>query len=181
MFERFTQPARECLVSAQRDAEGLGHHYVGTEHLLLGLVEGDTEAARVLASFGVTHDGLLAAVRRVVGEGDLTDADALASIGIDLDEVRRRVEAAFGRGALEQTRAGRRFCADRSFTPRAKKALELAAKKARRLGHDWLGPEHLLLGVLAVDGGLAIQLVEDAGVSVERVRDTIISKLDRAA
>jgi ATP-dependent Clp protease ATP-binding subunit ClpA len=181
MFERFTDEAREALVRAQQEADVLQHNYIGTEHVLLGLANGQSEAAQTLASAGLEHEELVAGVKEIIGEGVPGDADALASIGIDLEEVRRRVEAAFGRGALERTRAGRRFCAGRPFTPRSKKALELAAKEARRLGHGWLGPEHLLLGLLAVDEGVAVRLIVAAGVEPARVRESVLARLGRAA
>ena len=181
MFERFTQEGRDCLVRAQEEADALRHHYVGTEHILLGLARSEAGAAAVLASYGIGHDTILDGVKSFVGEGGLADADALATIGIDLEEVRRRVEEAFGSGALERTRAGRRFCRDRAFTPRAKKALELAMKEARRLGHGWLGPEHLLLGVLGVEKGVAVELLRAAGVEIDRLREAVLARLDRAA
>jgi ATP-dependent Clp protease ATP-binding subunit ClpA len=181
MFERFNEQARQAVVHAQQEADALRHNYVGTEHLLLGLLDGESGAAHVLTSFGLAHDELVAGVKALIGEGRPADVDALASIGIDLDEVRRRVEAAFGRGALERTRAGRRLCGSRSFTPRSKKVLELAAKEARSLGHGWLGPEHLLLGLLAVEQGVATQLLVDAGVEPGRVREAVLARLGLAA
>jgi ATP-dependent Clp protease ATP-binding subunit ClpA len=178
MFERFTDEARQAIVRAQEEAAALGHDYVGTEHLLLGLAAGE---GALLASFGATHEALVAQTLREIGPGRPADAAALASIGIDLAEVRRRVEEAFGPGALERTRAGRALCPERRFTPRAKKALELAMKEARRLGHGYIGPEHLLLGVLALREGVAVKLLEDLGASRERIRGAVLDRLGRAA
>jgi ATP-dependent Clp protease ATP-binding subunit ClpA len=178
MFERFSDEARQAIVRAQQEAAELGHDYIGTEHLLLGLAaDGNT----LLSSFGVTHEALVGEVLREIGPGRPADAAALASIGIDLAEVRRRVEEAFGPGALERTRAGRVFCSERRFTPRSKKALELAMKDARRLGHGYLGPEHLLLGVLAVREGVAVKLLEALGASPDRIREAVLDRLGRAA
>jgi ATP-dependent Clp protease ATP-binding subunit ClpA len=177
MFERFRDDARQAVVRAQEEADALGHNYIGTEHLLLGLAEEDS----ILVSFGLTREALVRQTLAEIGPGRPPDAAALASIGIDLDEVRRRVEDAFGPGALERTRAGRAFCAERPFTPRSKKALELATKEARRLGHGHVGAEHLLLGVLALREGLAVKLLEDLGASPDRIRDAVLDRLGRAA
>jgi ATP-dependent Clp protease ATP-binding subunit ClpA len=173
MFERFGETAREAIVRAQDEAGALGHNYIGTEHLLLGLAEKDS----ILSTFGLTREALVRQTLSEIGPGRPADAAALASIGIDLDEVRRRIEDAFGPGALERTRAGRAFCAERPLTPRSKKALELAVKEARRLGHGYVRPEHLLLGVLALREGLAVKLVEDLGASPERIREAVLDRL----
>jgi ATP-dependent Clp protease ATP-binding subunit ClpA len=178
MFERFGDEARRALVRGQEEAAAMGHDYIGTEHLLLGLAAGDDP---VLSAFGVTREALAAEVLAEIGPGRPPDAAALASIGIDLDQVRRRVEETFGPGALERTRAGRAFCSERRFTPRSKKALELAVKEARRLGHGGIGPEHLLLGVLAVEGGLAVELLGNLRVSPDRIREAVLDRLGRAA
>jgi ATP-dependent Clp protease ATP-binding subunit ClpA len=179
MFERFTDGARDAVVRAQEEAAALGHNYIGTEHLLLGLT---ARGESILPSFGVTHEALVAQTLHVIGRGRPADAaSALASIGIDLEEVRRRVEDAFGPGALERTRAGRGFCPERPFTPRSKKALELATKEARRLGHGYVGSDHLLLGVLAVRQGVAVELLQRLGANPERVRAAVLDRLGRAA
>ncbi len=139
MLGRLTAGARAAVALAEEEAVALGHDYIGTEHLLLGLAgTEDGVAGRVLASFGVTRDGLVGSVAGEVGRGCQArprrlDSDALASIGIDLDEVRRRVEDAFGPGALERTRAGARaLSASRPLVPRAQRALHMASKEARR-------------------------------------------------
>jgi ATP-dependent Clp protease ATP-binding subunit ClpA len=178
MFERFTDDAKQAVTRAQEEAADLNHNYIGTEHLLLGLAAGEDS---ILAGFGVTREALVRQTLRIIGPGRPADAAALASIGIDLEEVRRRVEEAFGPGALERTRAGRAFCAERPFTPRTKKALELAAKEARRLGDGYVGSEHLLLGLLAVGEGLAVEFLELLGASPERIRAAVLDRLGRAA
>src|SRR6476659_632605 len=154
MFERFTDRARDSVVAAQHGARELGHNYIGTEHLLLGIARvEDAFGAKVLRRLGLEPDAVRSAIVRIIGEGPVglgdPEAAALRSIGIDLDEVRRRVEEAFGPGALERTvrprrgrsRGGRR-CLDPNpnarwplpFTPRAKKVLELALREATALG-----------------------------------------------
>jgi ATP-dependent Clp protease ATP-binding subunit ClpA len=178
MFERFSDEARHVVVRAQEAAGQLRHDYVGTEHLLLGLAAG---ADPTLSSFGVTSEALVGQVLREIGPGRPGNAAALASIGIDLAEVRRRVEEAFGPGALERTRAGGGFCRERRLTPRSKKTLELAAREALRLGDGHVGAEHLLLGVLSVREGVAVKLLENLGVSPERMRGAVLDRLGRAA
>src|SRR4051794_25966678 len=104
MFERFTEPARRVVVRAQDKARGFGHPWLGTEHLLLGvLAEPRAPGVNVLTDHGVTVTTGRAALRQLVGSGGLggSDAEALGTLGIDLDEVRRRVEASFGPGALD--------------------------------------------------------------------------------
>jgi ATP-dependent Clp protease ATP-binding subunit ClpA len=108
VFERFTRAARDAVSAAQAEARSLGHHYIGTEHLLLGiLVEEDDAGGRILRRMGVRREAVRRGIVEIVGSGPLVrpDSDALRAIGIDLDEVRRRVEDAFGQGALERTRA----------------------------------------------------------------------------
>ena len=117
------------------------------------------------------------------------DANALRAIGIDLDEVRRRVEEAFGPGALERrARARRRRWRSRkcegvpahiSFTPRAKKVLELAAREARHLGQDYLGTEHMLLGLVREREGVAAQLLRLHGLTNQRIRAAVIEEIAR--
>jgi ATP-dependent Clp protease ATP-binding subunit ClpA len=175
MFDRFTNGARQVVVLAQHEARALGHDWIGTEHLLLGLAaESDGLAARVLDRAGVRLEDLRRAVTDRVGPGRAADAEALATIGIDLDAVRRAVEATFGEGALGRTRAG---CIP--FTPRAKRSLELALREALSLGHDAIGTEHLLLG-LACGPGVARELLEERGLDYKRLRDLIVEALAAA-
>jgi hypothetical protein len=157
VFERFTDGAREAVVLAQDEARLLRHNYIGTEHLLLGILrEGSGVAARVLQRLKVSLDDARSDVIRVIGEGTggggAEDAAALRAIGIDVEEVRRRVEEAFGPGALDRRprrRSWKRTRCDQElghihasepahipFTPRAKKVLELSLREARALGHD---------------------------------------------
>jgi ATP-dependent Clp protease ATP-binding subunit ClpC len=142
VFERFTERARQVVVLAQEEARALRHNYVGTEHLLLGLLrEEQGIARRVLDSLGVTIEEVRAQVTRIIGQGD---------------EV--------GGGQIP-------------FTPRAKKVLELALREARSLGHDWIGTEHVLLGVAREGEGVALQILLDRGIDPERIRHEVVRTL----
>ena len=136
MFERFTDDARQAVVLAQEEAVALHHGWIGTEHVLLGVLRADGDGARLLAGFGVDAAGVRDDVVRIVGRGeDDIDPDALATLGIDLDAVRERVERAFGPGALSRRRplpARRRSATHVPFTARAKKALELTLREAHQ-------------------------------------------------
>ena len=149
MFERFGDSALRVLVLARDEAHSLGHDFIGTEHLLLGLAaQTDSPVARVLSRHRLTRGRIRSYVCLVVGPGAPRprvdpgiDADALATLGIDLDEVRRRVEETFGAGALGATPPGKRQ--DRSIgplTPRAKQALELALRQAQHERSDSIAP-----------------------------------------
>ncbi|CAN5730928.1 Clp protease N-terminal domain-containing protein [soil metagenome] len=205
MFERFTQGARRVVVQAQIEARSLRHAYLGTEHLLLGLfVEEDGAAARTLRSFGVSKRSVRQGVVDIIGRGELTqpDATALDSIGVDLDAVRSRVEEQFGPGALERARAARYREGRRSLrrrwpgrrceqgggsltsrpqtgplplTCRAKKVLELSLREAVALGHDHIGEEHILLGLLREGQGMAAQLLAPTGTTYDEVRRAVIA------
>ena len=183
MFERFTEVARQVVVLAQEEADALGHNYIGTEHLLLGLLaEKEGLAGRILASFRLTGEEIRAHTSAVLGPArGRVDAGALATIGIDFDEVRRRVEETFGPGALERTRAGRKGCGYRTrpFTPRAKKVLELALREAVSLGDDHIGTEHVLLGLLREGEGLAVALLRRQGLSPDRIRAAVLAERRR--
>ncbi|HEX2026521.1 MAG TPA: Clp protease N-terminal domain-containing protein [Nitriliruptorales bacterium] len=179
MFERFTATARRTLVAAQQEARALGHHYLGTEHLLLGLfAEGGGMAGRVLSDLGVRAEAVRTEIIRIIGHAapDEPDADALRSIGIDLEAVRRRVEESFGPGALDPPLRGR--CRRGPFnelplTPRSKEALQRAVETARALGSDQARTEHVLLGVLAVDKGLGVKILLRLGVEPEQARAAV--------
>lgn len=134
MFERFTDRARRVVVYAQDEAKTLEHNYIGTEHLLLGLLrEEEGIAAQALASFSVTVEAVREHVVRETSRGN----------GASVGHI--------------------------PFTPRAKKALELALREALQLGHNYIGTEHLLLGVLREQEGLAVQTLASLGVTCTRV------------
>jgi len=191
MFEHFTERARGTVVFAQEEARELHHNYIGTEHLLLGLLRDDASVGRTaLDRLGVHLDDVRSEVVRVVGEGPPgalgeEDTEALRAIGIDLNEVRRRIEETFGEGALEWIRpAGRRgrrkACVPSAgripFTCRAKKVLELALRESQALRHEYIGTEHILLGLVREREGLAAGILAERDVSDQRVR-TVVSEL----
>ena len=191
MFEHFTERAQGTVVFAQEEALGLHHRYIGTEHLLLGLLrDSNSVGYEALRRLGVRLDDVRSEVVRLVGEGpsrtlDEKDAEALRVLGIDLDEVRRRTEEVFGEGALggvvpARRRHRKKACAASAghipFTPRAKKVLELALREAKALRHDYIGTEHILLGLVRERDGLASGMLSERSVSDERVR-TVVREL----
>jgi ATP-dependent Clp protease ATP-binding subunit ClpC len=142
MFERFTDRARRVVVLAQEEARMLKHNYVGTEHLLLGLIH----------------------------EGQGVGAKALESLGIGLDMVRHEVEEVVGEG--QEAPSGHI-----PFTPRAKTVLELSLREALELNHDYIGTEHILLGLIREGEGVAAQVLVRLGADLDRVRQQVIDLL----
>ena len=205
MFERFTPAARQVVVCAQEEARTFGHPWLGTEHLLLGvLAEPQAPGVSVLADLGVTMDTGRAALRQLVGRGGLSesDAEALRTLGIDLDEVRRRVEASFGPGALDypwlslnvprqqarRRRPWRRHRCEQPdatghlpFMPRAKRALERAQREALALGNQHIGVEHVLLGLLDPKTNRAVELLRHLNTDPEIIRIRVLADLGKAA
>jgi ATP-dependent Clp protease ATP-binding subunit ClpA len=180
MFERFTEPSRRAVIIARQEACRLGHHWVGTEHLLLGVaVQDDQLAALVLAQRGLTAPRIRSEIDRIIGNGPAEtpmapgiDAGALATLGIDLDAVRRRVEATFGPGALERNPRGRRCEPEQRqlpFTPRAKKALELTLLESVAQRHGEITTPDLVIGLLGADG-TAAQILHEHGVNAAALR-----------
>src|SRR5438445_3950840 len=142
MFERFTERARQVVVLAQDEARALSHNYIGTEHLLLGLLrEEDGLAAKVLGELGVTLEAIRDQVARIVGQGDEVSSGQIP------------------------------------FTPRAKKVLELALREALALGHNWIGTEHVLLGLARENEGVAARILLDLGVTADRIAETALRLL----
>ena len=192
VFKRFTDDARQVVVVAQEEARRLRHCYIGTEHILLGLVQGTTSlAAQVLAASGLTAQDVRDDIGRLLAPVlGTADADALAIIGIDLDAVRERVESAFGVGALER---GHRCCVRRRggtalgegsivpLTPRAKKVLELALRESLRLRSRYIGTEHILLGLIREGQGLAVVILGRRGIEPEDLRRQVCRALGAAA
>src|SRR4051812_42180831 len=142
MFERFTDRARRVVVLAQEEARMLNHNYIGTEHILLGLIH----------------------------EGEGVAAKALESLGISLEGVRQQVEEIIGQG--QQAPSGHI-----PFTPRAKKVLELSLREALQLGHNYIGTEHILLGLIREGEGVAAQVLVKLGAELTRVRQQVIQLL----
>lgn len=187
MFERFTKPAREAVLRARAAAGELRHPYIDTEHLLLGLLEADAGLAyAVLHDAGVRREQVHAEIVRLAGTGpqrlgDL-DAAALQSIGIDLEAVRSAVKDRFGPGALDlPPEAGRHRGERGRFSTRGKKVLELALREAIRLRHHYIGPEHILLGLIREGNGLAAKILTEAGLSLDELRRRTLTALGRAA
>src|SRR5215204_3461378 len=139
MFERFTDRARRVVVLAQEEAKMLNHNYIGTEHILLGLIH----------------------------EGEGVAAKALESLGISLDAVREQVQEIIGQGQQAPT-------GHIPFTPRAKKVLELSLREALQLGHNYIGTEHILLGLIREGEGVAAQVLVKLGADLSRVRQQVI-------
>jgi ATP-dependent Clp protease ATP-binding subunit ClpA len=191
MFERFTSAAREVVVRAQTEARGLQQSPIGTEHLLLALLDADSgEVAGALRADGVDDAYVRAEILRRVGprpgglpdtDSDAEDKAALKAIGIDLDAVRKAIEENFGPGALELPRTTEpkrrglfgRFAASTGhvpFSPRAKKVLELSLREAIRLKQNFIAPEHIMLGILREGDGLAVLILTGKGVDLARLR-----------
>ena len=142
MFERFTDRARRVVVLAQEEARLLNHSYIGTEHILLGLIH----------------------------EGEGVAAKALESLGISLEAVRSQVEEIIGQGGSSPS-------GHIPFTPRAKKVLELSLREALQLGHNYIGTEHILLGLIREGEGVAAQVLVKLGADLSRVRQQVIQLL----
>jgi ATP-dependent Clp protease ATP-binding subunit ClpA len=179
MFERFSDEARQAVALAGEEAARLHHGWIGTEHLLLGVLCSGGAPARLLADFGVDARSVRDDVARIVGDGeDDIDPDALATLGIDLDAVRERVEEAFGPGALNRRRGCRTGLLGPHipFTPRAKKALELTLREGIALGDRELRGEHLILGLLREGDGVAARMLLARGATLEAVRGKIAGR-----
>jgi ATP-dependent Clp protease ATP-binding subunit ClpA len=177
MFERFTREARQVVVEAQEEARTRKADEIRTEHLLAAIYTvRDNLALAVLEEFGVDEADVLQDIDRLrTGGPPALDAEALSTIGIDLDEVRRQVEEAFGPGALDRTRAalggkGGRFFGHIPVDRAAKKALELALREAIHLKHNYIGTEHILLGLIHAEAGAAHHILAAHGVRLEPAR-----------
>jgi ATP-dependent Clp protease ATP-binding subunit ClpC len=142
MFGRFTERARQVVVLAQDEARALKHNYIGTEHILLGLLrEEEGLAARVLESLDITVEEVRAQVARIVGQGDEVTSGQIP------------------------------------FMPRAKRVLELALREAVSLGHNYIGTEHILLGLVRENEGVAARILLDFDADAEKIRNEIIRML----
>jgi len=139
VFERFTDRARRVVVLAQEEARMLNHNYIGTEHILLGLIH----------------------------EGEGVAAKALESLGISLEGVRQQVEEIIGQGQSAPS-------GHIPFTPRAKKVLELSLREALQLGHNYIGTEHILLGLIREGEGVAAQVMIGSGADYAAVRQQVV-------
>jgi len=165
IFNRFTRGPRRCVEAAVEEARMLGHDSIGDEDLLLGILRADEgTAAEALSSLGVT----LGAARN---ESEGMSSEALSSIGISLEEVRREAGDAFDISIPEDRRI--------PFSPRAKKALEQALREAVRLRHNYIGTEHVLLGILGNEDGTAVRMLARLGVSPEALEDLLFEAVHR--
>jgi ATP-dependent Clp protease ATP-binding subunit ClpA len=193
MFERFTVQARGVVINAQAAAKQLRHSSIGTEHLLLALLDSGSAATRALLhDAGLTRELVIADIDRLLRTpGDVLgedDAAALQEIGIDLDAVRAKVEEVFGPGALQPPEPEPRWSLLRRkqfgtyrFTGRTKKVIELSLREAIALRHNFIGAEHILLGLLRDNGGLAAKILTAAGVDRDALRRNAVASLDKAA
>ena len=146
MFERFTDRARRVVVLAQEEARMLNHNYIGTEHILLGLIhEGEGVAAKSLESLGISLEGVRSQVEEIIGQGQQAPSGHIP------------------------------------FTPRAKKVLELSLREALRLGHNRIGTEHILLGLIREGHGLGALVLTRAGADLDDLRAQVLAALRAAA
>jgi ATP-dependent Clp protease ATP-binding subunit ClpC len=167
MFARFTDRSRKSVEAALEEARMLGHDSLGDEDLLLGILRADEGiAASALSSLGVTLDGARAASEEMLSW-------ALASIGVSLEEVRRGAGDAFDMRIPDDRRI--------PFSPAAKKALVEARRRMRRMGDDYLGTEHVLLGILQDESGTAVRMLVRMDVAPETLEDRLFEFRDRAA
>ena len=192
MFERFTDKARTAVIAARAEASERGDQ-IRPEYLLHALAVGEGVAARALAGLGVDADAIERRLDRAAplrrppgGEEAGEDADALASIGINLDEIRRRVEENFGPGALDRAPEPAQGTWRITMTREAKQSVELAAREARALRHGYVGPEHLLLGLIGAAesnprGDFSPQTLRDLGIDPARARQQVLDELRRAS
>src|ERR1700743_3012689 len=142
MFERFTDRARRVVVLAQEEARMLNHNYIGTEHILLGLIhEGEGVAAKSLESLGISLEGVRSQVEEIIGQGQQAPSGHIP------------------------------------FTPCAKKVLELSLREALQLGHNYIGTEHILLGLIREGEGVAAQVLVKPGADLNPVRQQVIQLL----
>ncbi|MFI2711174.1 Clp protease N-terminal domain-containing protein [Micromonospora sp. NPDC018662] len=191
MFERFTERARGVVHHALTEARAEGRRPVGTEHLLLGLLaDGDNLAVRLLSAGGIEADRLRAGVARHSAQGvdglGTADAAALREIGVDLAAIVARIEESFGPDALREAvprprRWWRRRPERGTFSPRAKKVLELSLREALRLRHRHIGTEHILLGLLREGNGLGAQVLTEAGADLDDLRRRVEAALREVA
>jgi ATP-dependent Clp protease ATP-binding subunit ClpC len=174
LFERFTDRARRVVVLAQEEARTLNHTYIGTEHVLLGLIrEGEGVAARALESLDISLEATRQRVEEIIGRGQGAPHDHLPftpRAKKALESASRQAEEIIGRGQPAPT-------GHIPFTPRAKKVLELSLREALRLGHNHIGTEHILLGLIREGDGVAAQVLQELGADLDRVRRAVFQLL----
>ncbi|HEY6316138.1 MAG TPA: Clp protease N-terminal domain-containing protein [Streptosporangiaceae bacterium] len=192
MFERFTDKARKVVVLAKNKATERGDDQIRPVHMLYGLVSTDGMAAHVLGALGVDPAAVERELGRSAPEGPLggaasEDAEVLAAIGIDLDEIKRRIEDSFGPGALERAPLAAKgplnWTGRLPLDEQAKLTLALSLKEARALHHNYIGTEHVLLGLLRVAeryprGELAAATLPDLGLDPATARGRVLAEVN---
>lgn len=175
IYDRFTALAKRAIVGARDAATFLGHDFIGTEHLLIGLAQTAGRASEALRAHGVELTALGSeAARQMSARGvpathGNAAASALSTLGIDVSEIRRRADASFGAGSFQFPRP--------AFSLSAKQAIKASLEHARAVGQEEIDTEHLLLGVLAAEGDPAIQVLTSLGIDVAVLRQTVLSRL----
>jgi ATP-dependent Clp protease ATP-binding subunit ClpC len=180
VFEKFTNLAKRSITLSQEEAITLGHDFIGTEHILLGLVRvREGLAGEILGEQGVTADQVRAETLRLLeaagvsANGGREATEALAAIGIDVEEIRRRADDTFGPGRFRFPRP--------AFTMRAKRVLELTLQQSTELGHEEIRTEHLLLGLLAEGEGVGVEALGAVGVDSAALRTTVLERVGTTA
>lgn len=179
MFERFTEPAKRAVVAAQDAALSMGHDFIGTGHVLLGLAQTAGPAGEVLRAHGVELTRVRETTSQLLEEagmaatGGQPATDALASIGIDVAEIQRRADDTFGPGVFRFPRP--------PFTPGARKSLELTLREATALGHQHIDTGHLLLGLLAEGEDVAVKVLNRLDVDTESLRAAVLNRVAQQA
>lgn len=174
VYDRFTALAKRAIVAARDAAASLGHDFIGTEHLLIGLAQTSGAAGEVLRARGVELDRLRAEVERqmaargVAATRGTAATDALATLGIDVVEIRRRADASFGAGSFQFPRP--------AFRLSAKRAIKASLEQAREVGQERIDTEHLLLGVLADGSDATLEVLASLGIDVAGLRRTVLSR-----
>lgn len=180
MRQRFSGDCRRVVGVAQQQARQLGHPFLGTEHLLLAVLDdADGYTVAALRARGADTGDVRRGILWMIG--DRLDAEALTSLGIDLERVREVAESQFGQGALASTRWPAPIDGHLPLTRRVKTVLELGARAARRLGHQTITTEHLMLGILDDGGGIAVRALKDAHVGIAGLRLDIATHLQSNA
>jgi ATP-dependent Clp protease ATP-binding subunit ClpA len=174
VYDRFTELTKRAMVGARDAATALGHDFIGTEHLLLGLAQTAGVASEALRAHGVELGQLRDETVRGLAAHGITATrgqaakDALSSLGIDLTEIRRRANENFGPDAFKYPRP--------AFSVEAKKAVQASLHQAIDLGHQRIDTEHLLLGVLAESNGVPIRVLATLGVDAEALRQSLLER-----
>lgn len=178
IYDRFTTLAKRALVAARDAATSLGHDFIGTEHLIIGLAQTAGLASEVLRGQGLdlgrphTEAGTQLTARGVAATDGRAATQALSTLGVDVAEIQRRADASFGTGAFRFPRP--------AFALSAKHAVRAALGQARALDQDQIDTEHLLLGVLANEGDPALRLLTACGIDLAALCQTVLSRVSES-